>query len=639
MSNVEASIIIRTYNEAKHLPALLNALERQSNQDFEVIVVDSGSVDDTRSIAIARNANLIRIKKHDFTFGYSLNVGIRAAKGRFAVAVSAHTIPRDETWLENLIAPLRGEKMAMTYGRQLGVESSKYSECEDFRRIFGADALLLEPPHFFANNANAAIRRSLWEDYPFDEVLTGLEDIDWAKRWMVEGYHVAYVPNAALYHIHEETWHQVFNRYYREAVAIRHIGLKRRRNLPAELAREATWTISDLYRIFSGAENPAAKRLSLLQGVAEIFRFRLNKAKGTAYGILSAHPLETDVEREAILFDKTGVAVRITERGKATLQEVDIPQIKPGEVLIRVANVAVCATDLEILNGSLGYFKTGESSYPITPGHEFSGYTAAVGTNVNGLQEGTPVVVECIQSCGTCSECQAGNFIGCPERAEVGVMGRDGAYANYVSVPAKFVHPLPVGTDMRAAALVEPLAVCLKGYHRINHFISSSNRSLRWGVVGAGPIGHLFARLLEHKGIEPIVFDREPERIKHFDGSVIKGTTNLSKLANCDVVVEATGNPDALHSALHDSPAGASILLLGLPYGNKEFSFEAVAAYDKTVIGSVGSTSENFDEAISLLTLLRLERYFEHPMPLEKFDEAWRKSKQGEVLKVIMDVS
>ena len=79
--NPKVSIIIRTYNEEKHLPALLCALSTQKNQDFETIVVDSGSLDLSRQIARKSGAKVLRINSHDFTFGYSLNIGIKEAKG------------------------------------------------------------------------------------------------------------------------------------------------------------------------------------------------------------------------------------------------------------------------------------------------------------------------------------------------------------------------------------------------------------------------------------------------------------------------------------------------------------------------------------------------------------------------------
>lgn len=635
---IETSVIVRAFNEERHLPTLFDALDAQAYRDFEVILVDSGSLDRSRDIAAARGGRVLRIDSHDFTFGYSLNVGVGAAAGRFIAIVSAHTVPRGDDWLANLIDPLRDAETAMAYGRQLGVAESKFGEAEDFRRTFSAVPRTLSPPDFFANNANAAVRRDLWESYPFDEELTGLEDIDWAKHWMEEGYRVVYTPDAALYHIHEETWRQVRRRYYREAVAARRIGIKGRRDTAGEIAREIGYALADLGRAFRPGGNPVAARLGLPGRLGEALAFRVNKTAGTVRGLMAAHPMETQEERQDMLFDRTGEAVVVRGPGKAALEEVPIPDLKPGDVLIQVAHVAVCATDLEILEGSLGYFQNGLADYPIVPGHEFSGRIAAVGQNVSTFVEGDPVVVECIQSCGTCARCRAGNFIGCEERTELGVFRRDGAYAQFVVVPARFVHALPASLDLRKAALVEPLAVILKGLRRLGPALEETNGG-PCGVVGAGPLGHMCAKVLAGRGHAVTAFDRSPDRLAFLDGTGIDGATDLAGLADCRLIVEATGNPEALEATLDASPAGATHLLLGLPYGLRPFSFETVAAYDKAVVGSVGSTAEDFAAAIRLLPDLDLDAHLRVAKPLADFAEAWDASRRGDVLKIILDVA
>ena len=633
---VETSIIVRTFNEEKHLGNLFDGFDRQTYRNFEVIVVDSGSFDNTRDIAAERADKLIRINSHDFTFGYSLNQGIANAGGRYVVMVSAHTIPDGEGWLEKLVSPLRDADTAMAYGRHLGVACSKFGEVEDFDRIFGPEPRIENSSRFAVNNANSAIKKELWDQKPFDEILTGLEDIAWAKHWMEKGYKVIYQPEAALYHIHEETWRQVRHRFYREAVAARRIGIKNRASFLIEISGDIFRTTADMARAVFTSSNPVADRLTLGQRLREIVYYRINRTLGTAKGLLAAHPLETKREQEEVMFDRSTEAVVISGPGKASLETVEVPEIKPGEALIRVAHVAICATDLEIFNGTLGYFSNGLGHFPIVPGHEFSGHIAAVGQNVSGLEEHDPVVVECIQSCGTCEECQSSNFIGCAERSELGVLRRDGAYAGYVVTPAKFVHKLPPDLDLRAAALCEPLAVILRGLRRLASNAVNGADSKRYAVIGAGPLGHLCALVLAGRGHHVTAFDRNPKRLSLFDNTGIEASDNLDEIASFNVIVEVTGDPDVLHRALHESQANASLLLLGLPYGELPFSFEAVAAYDKTVIGSVGSTSEDFEAAIKLLPSLDLDAYFQCDMPLSDFEAAWKKSQSGDVLKVIL---
>ena len=636
---VETSIIVRTFNEEKHLGNLFDAFAKQAYRDFEVIVVDSGSFDRTRDIATERADKLIRINSHDFTFGYSLNRGIREAKGKFVAIVSAHTIPSDEHWLEKLIAPLRRDDVAMSYGRQLGMACSKFSEAEDYRRMFGTEPKVEHPSRFAVNNANSAIKKGLWDQQAFDEKLTGLEDIAWARHWMENGLQVIYEPGAAIYHIHEETWRQVRHRFYRETVAFRRMGLKSRRTIPRELLKEVARLLGDLFQAIAVQGNPVATRLSLGQRLREIIYFRMNMNFGILKGLLEAHPLDTRESRELTFFDRRANGVVIHKPKHAAFEEVEIPGIKPGDALIRVSHVAICATDLEIFNGTLGYYKSGMADYPIVPGHEFSGRIVNVGQNVSGLNEGDPVVVECIQSCGSCGECLSGNFIGCAERAELGVLRRNGAYAEYVVAPAKFVHKIPRAMDLRAATLCEPLAVILKGLRRVNLSPVAGNvAAKRCAVLGSGPLGHMCALVLAHQGHDVTAFDRNPKRRELFEGTTIKTANDLSELHRFNVIVEITGDPEVLSRALHESPANATLLLLGLPYGERPFSFETVAAYDKTVIGSVGSTAEDFEDAIAVLPKLNLEPYFQCPMALEDFQAAWEKSKDGDVLKVILDL-
>jgi 2-desacetyl-2-hydroxyethyl bacteriochlorophyllide A dehydrogenase len=632
--SAKVSVVVRMYNEAKHLPALFDALDRQTLRGFEVIAVDSGSLDRSREIAATRGAKLLRIASDDFTFGYSLNVGVRAAAGEIVAIVSAHTVPQDD-WLERLVTPLAQDRTAMSYGRQRGVESSKFSEAEDLRRCFGAAARDERMGDFRVNNANAAIRRALWQERPFDEHLTGLEDVEWARHWMLRGWRVAYAADAVLDHIHLESWPQIRRRFYREAVARRRMSIRGRRHLPQLLAQEAGWCVADALRACGGGSNPAAARLSLAGRFDEILRYRFNKACGMVMGAMKPHPLETRQERRDVLFDRTTDAVVVHGPGKARLDRIEIPTLKPSDVLVRVAHVAVCATDLEIFHGKLGYFEKGLSGFPIVPGHEFSGEIAAVGPNVEGLREGDRVVVECIQSCGACAECRAGNFIGCAERTEVGVMRRNGAYAGYMVTPSRFVHRLPPGIDMRAAALAEPLAVVLKGLDRIEPIVGR-NGAKRFAVLGAGPLGHMCVRVLAQRGHAVTAYDRNPARRALLETSQIPTKGDLDGLEAFDAIVEVTGDPEVLERALHASRANAVVLLLGLPYGPRPFSFETVAAYDKTVIGSVGSTAENFDAAIELLPKLDLAAYFAAPMKLADFAEAWRRVEAAEVFKVIL---
>jgi len=218
------SIIVRTLNEARHLPALFHALEHQRKHDFdvEIILVDSGSTDGTLDIAVSGGARVTRIDKADFTFGRSLNMGCAAAEGEILVFISGHCIPCHEGWLEQLIKPIRDGMAAYTYGKQIGNGDSKFSECQLLKKYF-PDVSRIPQEDFFVNNANSALARSAWVDHPFDESLTGLEDMELGKRLVHAGQKIAYIAEACVYHLHDESWRQVKRRYEREAIALQKI--------------------------------------------------------------------------------------------------------------------------------------------------------------------------------------------------------------------------------------------------------------------------------------------------------------------------------------------------------------------------------------------------------------------------------
>jgi len=219
-----ASIVIRTFNEQRHLDAVLRAVAAQDvpAHEREVVLVDSGSTDDTLRIAQAHGCRIVHIAKQDFTFGRSLNMGCAAAQGRQLVFLSGHCIPVGKNWLSALVAPLEEGKVAYSYGRQLGGEGTKFSESQIFRKYFPA-ASAVPQAGFFCNNANAALPAAEWQALHFDETLSGLEDMAMARKLVESGKAIGYVAEAAVHHLHDESWRSVGNRFEREAIALQSI--------------------------------------------------------------------------------------------------------------------------------------------------------------------------------------------------------------------------------------------------------------------------------------------------------------------------------------------------------------------------------------------------------------------------------
>ena len=221
---MSVSIVIRTHNEARHLPRLLEGIATQQveGMPIETIVVDSGSDDGTIEIACSFGCRLIHIPKSEFTFGRSLNLGCAAATGDYLVFVSGHCIPASKRWIHNIVQPLAAGIAAYSYGRQIGDDSSRFSECQLFRKYY-PESSRIPTDDFFCNNANAALLRSVWDQHRFDEELTGLEDMELASRLVRKGMKIAYVADAPVLHLHEERWGRVRLRYEREAMALQRI--------------------------------------------------------------------------------------------------------------------------------------------------------------------------------------------------------------------------------------------------------------------------------------------------------------------------------------------------------------------------------------------------------------------------------
>ena len=220
----KVSVVIRTLNEARHLPALLDGIRRQDCPGIEVetVLVDSGSTDGTLDIARKHATKVMNIRKEEFSFGRSLNIGCAAATGDVLVFVSGHCIPTTPNWIATLIAPLDQQGIAYCYGGQVGDETSHFSERQIFAKYFPQHDKVPQAG-YYCNNANAALLKRVWQEHPFDEDLPGLEDMHLGKRLVANGHKLGYVASAAVYHLHNETWVQVRRRFEREAIALQHI--------------------------------------------------------------------------------------------------------------------------------------------------------------------------------------------------------------------------------------------------------------------------------------------------------------------------------------------------------------------------------------------------------------------------------
>lgn len=273
------SVVIRALNEEKYIGRLLAGLAEQRVQADEIILVDSGSTDATVSIAQHYGCRIVHIKKEEFSFGRALNIGCEAATSDVLIFMSAHVYPVYDTYIEHIARPFDDPTVAVSYGRHLGDERTKFSEARLMLKWFPQNSVP-DQGHGFSNNGNCAVRRSRWQETPYDETLTGLEDLDFGNKAVQAGLKVAYVAEAAVVHVHEESWSRTRNRYRREAIAYERIMGKQRMGALEALGLAIGNIISDYFhaafegKLFGNLGSIPAFRTAQFLGAWEGYRSR-----------------------------------------------------------------------------------------------------------------------------------------------------------------------------------------------------------------------------------------------------------------------------------------------------------------------------------------------------------------------------
>lgn len=220
------SIVIPVKNGGADLECCLDAIAAQrlpDGESMELVVVDSGSRDGSLEMARRHGALVREIPPHEFNHGSSRNLGAAASSGEVLVFISQDATPISEQWLERLTAPLRErERCGGVYGRQIANDDATpperyfldflYGPAPRVQSVSGVGELSMETTLF--SNANGAIRRSLWERFPFVEDIVMSEDQDWSRRALLDGWEIVYVPDAAVRHSHPYTLRSAFRRFF-----------------------------------------------------------------------------------------------------------------------------------------------------------------------------------------------------------------------------------------------------------------------------------------------------------------------------------------------------------------------------------------------------------------------------------------
>jgi glycosyltransferase involved in cell wall biosynthesis len=195
------SAIIRVKDEIRWIRRCLRATFLQDYPRIEIIIVENESSDGTEEAVREFECEIVPISDAEFSFGRALNRGIQAAQGDLIACLSSHCIPINNKWLDRLVINFESDRVAAVYGRQEPLPDTNIFDKRDLWNTFGLDRKVQVRDSFF-HNANAMLRRSVWEEVPFDEELDGVEDRDWAKKVIETGYQIIYEPQASVYHHH-----------------------------------------------------------------------------------------------------------------------------------------------------------------------------------------------------------------------------------------------------------------------------------------------------------------------------------------------------------------------------------------------------------------------------------------------------
>jgi len=321
-------------------------------------------------------------------------------------------------------------------------------------------------------------------------------------------------------------------------------------------------------------------------------------------------------------------AVRITQDHQISVVETTIPQIRPDEVLVKPASCGICGTDLHILHhGFVG------TNYPVTPGHEFAGHVVAVGAEVHNLKEGDFVAVDPNVVCGVCRWCRARRPNLCVSLTPIGV-GRPGAAAEYVTVPARNALVVKESLGHGVAALIEPLACAL---HAVESSQGIDGRAVL--ILGGGTMGLLLAISAKAAGAGHVTLaDPANAKLEIARRAGVDAAVSPAALGSelYDVVFEAAGVSPALKQALTLIEKTGVLVQVGVHDEDAEASFNPFRLYEREFrfIGS-NSCAGQFPAAVDLMPDIRDKAalLLGETFPVWNFDQAVQSMQTGRSVK------
>ncbi len=300
------------------------------------------------------------------------------------------------------------------------------------------------------------------------------------------------------------------------------------------------------------------------------------------------------------------------------------PSPLPEEATVQVLKAGICSTDLQILKGYM--------SYEGVLGHEFVGVVEQA-SNHSGLI-GKRVVGEINAACRTCPTCLAGRPTHCPQRTVLGIQGRDGTFADYLSLPVENLHIIPDSITDEHAVFIEPLAAACEIPHLV--FIQPTDRII---VIGDGKLGLLCTQVLALLGCDITLLGRHCQHHGWLESQGVALSNDASELSpGVDLVVEATGSPEGLATASRLVRPRGKIILKSTYHGQVAVNMTELVINEVSVIGS---RCGPFAPALRLLEgqKIQVEPLIHARFSLEDGIKAMEQAAHSGTLKVLLEVS
>lgn len=324
----------------------------------------------------------------------------------------------------------------------------------------------------------------------------------------------------------------------------------------------------------------------------------------------------------------TMLAAYLVKPGRFELRNVPIPSVGDDQVLVKIARTGICGTDMHIFNGHYAADKL-----PLIPGHEFTGTVVETGKDVDGTKVGQSVVVDMNIGCGHCYWCRRNEILNCPDMQQMGIT-INGAFAEFIAVPARLVIAALDKTPQAVLALTEPLACVVRAARKARITFGQSVV-----VIGAGPIGNLHVQLLRTIGAAPIIVsDISRDRVRlALEAGADYGVTDPAELEatvmrategrGADIVIESVGHPSLYQTAMQLIRKGGHIAAFGLTGAGETLPVDILQTIleENSIKGSVAGMGQDMHDSLTLLThgRIRTEAFTGATFPLADIQSAF----------------